>query len=267
MSLGSRIWLDSDLDSAEISEWPIGQVASFSRRCPGKASANEDGALIVALDESRAVLAVADGCGGMNAGADASKITLETLKQYVLRGRTHTGSLRVEILDGIEAANSKVLKLGVGAATTLAIVEIHADKVRPYHIGDSQIVMVGQRGKVKLATPAHSPVGYAVEAGVLSESDAMVHEDRHIVSNVVGIRDCHIEVGMRLKMAKRDTLVLATDGIFDNLQVDEVCGIVRKGPLADVAGRLITETNRRVESPTGDSPSKPDDATFLVFRR
>ena len=103
MSLGSRIWLNSDLEAAEISEWPIGQVASYSRRCPGKATGNEDGALIVAVDQTRTVLAVADGCGGMNAGADAAKITLETLKRFVLRGKSHGGSLRAEILDGIEA--------------------------------------------------------------------------------------------------------------------------------------------------------------------
>lgn len=261
-----KLWLETDMEQPLRLELPSGEATVYSRRCPDKASPNEDAALVYPVDEKRVVLAVADGCGGMSGGADAARLTLKSIKRSLDRA-TGEDSLRSAILDGIESANAKVLKLGIGAATTLAVVIADAGCVRSFHIGDSQVVLVGRRGKIKLQTPAHSPVGYALEAGVLSEDDAMTHEDRHIVSNVVGARDCWIEVGMRRKMAKRDTLIIGSDGIFDNLRVDEVCEVIRTGRLAEAACDLATQTAQRIAADSEEHPSKPDDATFILFRR
>lgn len=259
-----QLWLDADTESAVLLELPCGQLAVYSRRNPDSAGANEDAVLVLPIGDSRAVLAVADGCGGLTGGADASRITLQALQRSV---KSANGSLRSAILDGIEDANAKVLELGIGAATTLAVAEIDGDQMRAYHIGDSQIVMVGGRGKVKLQTPAHSPVGYAVEAGVLSDSEAMTHEHRHLVSNVVGTAECRVEIGMFRRMAKRDTFIVASDGVFDNLQMVEVCNIIRHGQLAGAASHLAEEVAIRIASDRDDNPSKPDDATFIIYRR
>ena len=121
-------------------------------------------------------------------------------------------SLRAAILDGLERANQRVLELGIGAATTLAVAEIAGTTLRPYHVGDSSILVVGQRGKMKLQTMLHSPTGYAVEAGLLDEADALHHEERHLISNMVGAVDMRIEVGSAIRLALRDTVLLATDG-------------------------------------------------------
>ncbi len=58
--------------------------------------------------------------------------------------------------------------------------------LRPYHVGDSTNLLTGQRGKLEFAMISHSPTGYAMEAGVLGEEEALVHEDRHDVSNLLG---------------------------------------------------------------------------------
>ena len=79
------------------------------------------------------------------------------------------------------------------------------------------ILAIGQKGKIKLQTISHSPVGLAVESGHLDESEAMHHEQRHVVSNVVGDQTMRIEVGAKLMLAPRDTVLLSTDGLFDNL--------------------------------------------------
>jgi len=263
----SHVWLDANSDEPEILEFDACELAVYSRRCPNKESSNEDGALILSIDGERTILAVADGCGGMNAGAQAARITLTALQRTLANGANEPGSLRTPILDGIEKANASVLNLGIGAATTLAVVEVLQETIRPYHIGDSQIVVVGNHGKIKLQTSAHSPVGYAVEAGVLSEDEAMYHQDRHVVSNVVGARDGHIEIGSRRRMSPRDTLLLATDGVFDNLHVEEICALIRKGPLINAARNLAMQTQARIETSEVDNPSKPDDSTFILFRR
>jgi serine/threonine protein phosphatase PrpC len=175
--------------------------------------------------------------------------------------------LRTAVLNGLEGANHAVQALGVGAATTIAAVELQEATVRPYHVGDSMILVAGQRGKIKLQTTSHSPVGLAVEAGFLDETEAMHHEDRHVVSNVVGSSEMKIEIGPVVKLAPRDTVLLASDGLLDNLHVNEIVERVRKGRLEMAARRLIEDSKLRMSAPEEGQPSKPDDLTFILFRR
>ena len=174
---------------------------------------------------------------------------------------------RPTILNGIEQANHDVMDLGVGAASTLSLVEVQGDVIRPYHVGDSMMMLIGLRGRVKWQTVPHSPVGYAVEAGVLDERDAIHHVDRHLVSNIVGTENMRIEIGPRLTMAPRDTLIVASDGVFDNLHVAEVIELVRKGPLQTAVEKLASLVHQRMTDPHEGAPSKPDDTSMLVFRR
>ncbi len=48
------------------------------------------------------------------------------------------------------------------------------------------ILFTGHKGKIKLQTISRSPVGYAVHTGLLDETEAMHHEDRHLASNIIG---------------------------------------------------------------------------------
>ncbi|MHC4992103.1 MAG: PP2C family protein-serine/threonine phosphatase [Planctomycetota bacterium] len=242
-----------------------GSVALWSARCPGKERPNEDAAAVINVGNGRSILAVADGLGGQPAGARAAALAVESLARCVAEHRTDE-SLRPAIIDAFERANTKVTELGVGAATTLAVVEIDGTAARPYHAGDSMIVVAGQRSRMKLKTVSHSPVGYAVEAGLLDEHEAMHHEDRHLISNMLGCDHMHIEVGPTVRLRPRDTIILASDGLFDNLHVEEIVELARVGPLVEVADRISAAARRRMLSPEPGLPSKPDDVTFIIHR-
>ncbi|MHC4399499.1 MAG: PP2C family protein-serine/threonine phosphatase [Planctomycetota bacterium] len=262
-----RDYFDGQMSRGET--YPVcgGEVAVFSTRCPGKETANEDAAAVIPFDADSAVLAVADGLGGGPSGRLASTLAIESLKASLDEGLRQSAMLRTAVLNGLEEANRAVQTLGTGAATTIAVVEVQGTSVRPYHVGDSMILVVGQRGKIKLQTTSHSPVGFAVEAGVLDEQEAMYHEDRHLVSNVVGTPEMKIEIGPTVSLAPRDTVLLASDGLFDNLHVDEIVERTRKGSLNVVTRRLADDSIRRMTLPDEDRPSKPDDLTFMLFRR
>jgi PPM family protein phosphatase len=262
---------EAEMAEVELFEFAGGLAAVFTTRSPKKETPNEDVAGLLPVNGLAGVLAVADGLGGHAGGERASRLALETLQQTLQAGVSLADEasgdwLRGAILDGIDAANHRVRELGTGAATTLALVEIQDRIIRPYHVGDSAILLTGQRGKLKLQTISHSPIGYAVEAGLINEEDAIHHEERHVISNVIGSDQMRIEIGAPIEMALRDTLILASDGLLDNLLPNEIVEFVRSGPLDRAVRAMVDEALRRMTVETGQQPSKPDDLTVIAYR-
>ena len=262
----TKVFVDEDMDEGVLLGIGSGVAAVYSSRCPGKKMQNEDAAVLIPCGDEACVLVVANGLGGARAGMEASSLAVRAVKNAVESGFGKRGNLRGAIVDGFEAANRAVLGVGVGAGTTLAVVEVQGGKIRPYHVGDSPILAVGQRGKIKLQSIPHSPVGYGLEGGFLDEKEALHHEDRHIVSNVVGVEDMRIDVGSALELAARDTLLIASDGLVDNLKTEEIVGYIRKGSLATAMDVLAERARSRMSEGSGRVPSKPDDLTFILFR-
>jgi serine/threonine protein phosphatase PrpC len=253
-----------DFETPRVLPFLDGEIAVFTAPRPGRARPNEDAALHLALAPNRGVLAVADGAGGEPAGRRAASVALqEILSRF---GGDDLASQREAVLSGFDRANRAVIDLGVGACTTLALVSLIDRSIRSFHAGDSLVLVVGQRGKRKLATIAHSPVGYAVQAGLIDEEEALVHEDLHVVSNMIGVAEMRVEMSARLRLAPRDTLLVASDGVGDNLSPDEIGELIRKGPLGKAALRLAAAVAERMRSTDPATPGKPDDVTFVLYR-
>jgi serine/threonine protein phosphatase PrpC len=267
MSSVVRIYCEQDLAECELARIAEGTALVYTSRNPQKDSANEDAVAVLPFCEKSGVLVIADGVGGLPAGAAASGVAIRSIERALREAAGEGSDLRDAIINGIERANEELAARGSGAASTVAAVEIQGGTERPYHVGDSQILLFGQRGRIKLLTKAHSPVGYAVEAGILDDEQAMHHEQRHVISNALGSSEMYIEIGSAVAMAPRDTLVVATDGLFDNLHTEEIVQICRRGRLPD-AGRSLAERCRaRMLKPAEGQPSKPDDLSFLLYRR
>lgn len=264
--MGRMIKLFTQQEYVLSEEYPLakGVAVAFSQRCPDKASANEDSAALISIDDTASVLIVADGVGGMPAGEQASSLAIQTILDALKDADVEM--LREAILSGIELANQKILESCSGAATTLCVVEIRSNRVRPYHVGDSLILVTGQRGLIKFQNIAHSPTGYAVESGLINEAEAIQHAERHLVSNLVGTQDMRIEIGPEISLAQRDTLIVASDGVGDNLYVDEIIDYIRKGPLTVAASQLAKVARERMLYPHEHVVMHPDDLTFILFR-
>jgi serine/threonine protein phosphatase PrpC len=244
-----------------------GNAVAYTCRAPDKETENEDTVAVIPYGPGAAVLIVADGAGGLPAGKRASEIAVTTLIESLQVAMSETMLLRTAILNGIDAANLAVQNLGNGSATTLTLVAIEGLTVRPYQIGDSEAMVVGQRGLIKLQTTAHSPTGFAVEAGFLDQREALHHEERHLVSNFLGTADMRIDIGAQVTLQPRDTILVASDGLMDNVHVDEIIERVRKGPLDAAMERVITLANRRMSDISSAQPSKPDDLSLILFRK
>lgn len=244
-----------------------GRAVAYSARAPDKETENEDTAAILPYGPGAVVLVVADGVGGMPGGSRASETAIRTLARSLEQSRDETTQLRTAILNGIEAANDAVRELGNGSATTLTIVTLEGRLARTYQVGDSEAIITGQRGRLRAQTLPHSPTGFAVEAGFLDHRDALHHEDRHLLSNMLGTADMRIDIGATVELNPRDTVILATDGLTDNLHIDEIVDYIRKGPLDQALENVTRAAHRRMTVESKTLPSKPDDLTVILFRR
>ncbi len=238
-----------------------GKVALFSVQAPGKTTGNEDAAALISIDDRNGLIVVADGLGGHADGALASRMAIDALVDATRDAVSGGGGLREAVLQGIDAANQAIIALGNGAATTLAVTEITDAGMRTYHVGDSSILVTGQRGLRKQQTIQHSPIGHAVESGLLDEAGAMQSEERHLVSNVVGSPDMRVELGPLRKLATFDTVVMASDGLADNIMVEEIIETVRKGPLKRAAVNLMSACLQTMQG-----GGHPDDLTVVLYR-
>lgn len=261
----ATILIEADLDTPALVELPFGTAAIMTRPHPLR-QPNQDVLAVIPAGPEEVVLAVADGMGGTRGGAEAAA----TVVRHLCDGLPPESSeqlVRTAILNGIESANAHLLAEIPDAGTTFAAVELSKHTARPYHVGDSVIIIVGQRGVLKLQTIAHSPVGFAVEAGLLDPDDALHHHERHYILNSVGSAGMRIELGAPVALARRDTVLLASDGLTDNLSLDEIIETIRKGPLVRAVRKLASLARERMNSPRPGPPSKPDDLSILLYRR
>ncbi len=244
-----------------------GHAIAYTCRDPYKETDNEDTVAVLPYGPAAAVFVVADGAGGLPAGKRASLTAVNTLAESLQVAMDKTTLLRTAILNGIEAANSAVLELANGSATTMTVITLEGRLARSYQVGDSEAIVVGQRGLVKLQTTAHSPTGFAVEAGFLDQREALHHAERHLVSNFIGTTDMRIDVGAAVELDQNDTVLLASDGLMDNVHVDEIIEFVRKGPLSEAVLSVVAQAEQRMKNARDGEPSKPDDLSLILFRK
>lgn len=254
--------LRAETEHPETIETALGQVVVFATRRPGAQRPTEDSSLVLPLDGAL-LLAIADGAGGHELGGEASEAAIAALTETLYRTTSIDGT---KVSQAFAAASAAVLRLGREAITTLLVALVDRISVRTWHCGDSTALLTGQRGKRKLRTIDHTPPGLRAGEGTISFDDVHHDGERHLLVTALGIEPLQIEHSGPVPIAPRDTLVLASDGLFDNLLDGEIVQHVRKGPLAAGVAAMTERALQRMRRSNGDTTGKPDDLSVLAFR-
>ena len=259
VSLNAPVTLfGEDLAEPQLVTLKAGQAMVFSRSHAGQSGANEDALGVFEDVSGRTCLAVADGVGGLPQGLEAATLAIGLLAEA-------SRSESTPIENRIETANQKLLTQLPNAGTTVCVAEITDGALVSCHAGDSTALVVGQRGRIKLRTQSHSPVGIK-EANGLDEKEALFHPQRHLLNNMMGDRALWLEKQDALELASRDTVLLGTDGLWDNLFLSEIVEMIRLGELSESAEKLAEAVIQRMSHPVAGLPSKPDDISFILYR-
>ena len=256
------IWFGMDMIYPENLPFFAGELFGGTVKSPSKPKGgNEDAAAIVSLSMTSGVLAVADGVGSSPDGARASRILVSSI---VESDETKPAK---RVCEAALRAHSALINEGHGNSTTLVAVAVDGTKAKTLHAGDSSSMVIRRTGEIVHRTISHSPVAKAEVEGRIDARTAMFHPYRNVVSRVVGgYYELEIEESEPIPLEDGDTVILASDGLFDNLMVTEVSEIMASASLKEAAQQLWTETGRRMTSPSLNQPSHPDDLTFLLLR-
>ena len=194
---------------------------------------NEDSIL---LEPSLQLYAVADGMGGHKGGEFASRICLDTLRDYLqmaarghapLVGEADTAHSEAANLLGsavrfanravFEAAFSKPEWRGMG--TTIVALTVADNRVAIAHVGDSRAYLLRQ-GVFRQLTEEQ------VRAGLMSRDEALFAKGRNVLTRAIGQEEA-VQVDLdELELQAGDALLLCSDGLFGMVADEEIAALI-----------------------------------------
>lgn len=208
-------------------------------------TSNQDQLLVTAE-----LFAVADGMGGHAAGEVASLTAVEALKaSYARTGGTEgliaaTHHANRSIWDRAQE-EPEMRGMGTTLVAVALVNEDGEDRLAVANVGDSRVYLLRQ-GELEQLTTDHSLVQELVDDGQLSEVEATVHPQRHVLTRALGVdSEVNVDILQVLPM-KGDRLLLCSDGLSRELSDTQVASIMRRLADPDDAAReLVSAAKNR----------------------
>ena len=193
--------------------------------------------------------AVADGMGGHVGGEVAARVAVETLDQAFEREPTVEG-----LREAFSEANAAVWHESQsnsdlrGMGTTLTAVALVGgpegrDVLALANVGDSR-AYVFSGGEMTQVTDDHSLAEERMRHGEMTEEEAAVHPQRHILTRALGV-SAQVEADMwELELRTGDRVLLCSDGLTNEVGSDEIADILREvDDPAEAAQQLVDAAN------------------------
>lgn len=214
---------------------------------------------VLAKDRGR-LLVVADGMGGHQGGATASRMAGNVIKGEYLKGDFDdpSNSLR----RALQRANAEIFHEAQGnpalrgMGTTCSAMVIRGDEAFIAHVGDSRIYMV-RENEIRQLTQDHSLVASMVREGLLTSQEAEVHPRRNVLQRSMGVAEqVEVDVLQPIRIQPGDTFILCSDGLHGLVKAEEMREVSAL-PIDNAASEFV---HRAIER------GAPDNVTVIVAR-
>lgn len=194
---------------------------------------------------------LADGMGGYNGGEIASTLAIQSAKSYIENNFKDISKDKESILrllgNSIEYANMVVYEKSrekpelSGMGTTFEICIIYNNRAFIGHIGDSRMYRIRKDFMRKL-TQDHSYVQKLVKEGTITNEQAVHHPQKNMLMKALGC-SAYVEPDLMIRnFIKEDILIMATDGLTNLVDKEEIFQEARKN--IDIATReLVSKAN------------------------
>jgi PPM family protein phosphatase len=223
-----------------------------------KRSHNEDSFAVFA---EHGLYVVADGMGGHASGEVASRMAIDTLKEFF----THTdgdpektwpykmdrskGYEENRLITGIKLSNLRIFQSAKenptqrGMGTTLVALFAVEDGVYIAHVGDSRVYRV-RNGKISQLTEDHSLLNDYKKMKKLSAEEIESFPHKNVIVRALGMKDT-VKVDTRFEQPlEGDIVLLCSDGLAGPVSDEQILEIVMSsGDIKSAAHRLIDAAN------------------------
>ena len=193
----------------------------------------------VELSDKGALLVVADGMGGMNAGEVASQLVIEGIKKKFSKIPDSLLSNEAEIMSFIHSAivesdesikkYAKEHREAEGLGSTIVLLWLLNGRAFCGWCGDSRIYRFNPNNELVRLSHDHSYVQSLVDEGKITEEEAFDHPDGNIISKALGDNGNKAEPEIRVyDVYSRDVFLLCSDGLCGLLQDTEINDIIQE---------------------------------------
>jgi protein phosphatase len=237
-----------------------------------KRNHNEDN---LAILSEHGLYVVADGMGGHASGEVASKMAVETLRDFFAataadpertwpykmdRSKGYEENrlitaIKLANLRIFEAAQNDAKKRGMG--TTIVAIFAAGEGVHVAHVGDSRVYRI-RDGRIEQLTEDHSLLNDYIKMRRLSDEEIANFPHKNVIVRALGMKES-VKVDTRFEVPQPgDVLLLCSDGLSGPVGDREMLDIVTSAPdLASATTALIERANEN---------GGPDNITCVLAR-
>ena len=207
-------------------------IKAYAKSDVGKVREINEDAFYVSnsLDEVQLYM-LADGMGGYNGGEIASKLAIQSAKNYIENNFKEIEKDKDSIIQligsSIEYANMVVYEKAKenkelsGMGTTLEVCLIYNNRAFIGHVGDSRIYRIRKEFMRKL-TQDHSYVQKLVKDGTITQEEAAHHPQKNMLMKALGC-NAFVEPDVMVKgFLKDDILIMNSDGLTNLVSQEEI---------------------------------------------
>jgi protein phosphatase len=237
-----------------------------------KRNHNEDSFSIL---EDSGLYIVADGMGGHASGEVASKMAVESLREFFAATAADPertwpykmdrskGYEENRLITGIKLANLRIYESAQrdarqrGMGTTIVTMFAVEDGVYVAHVGDSRVYRI-RDGKIEQLTEDHSLLNDYIKMKRLTPEEIANFPHKNVIVRALGMKDT-VKVDTRYEQPRaNDVYLLCSDGLSGPVSDDEMLQITTTAPdLKTAASRLIEQANKA---------GGPDNITVVLAR-
>lgn len=198
---------------------------------------NEDFYYISSENEPVKLFIVADGMGGYNGGEIASKLAVDSARNYILSNFESSKEDKESLLNLVKNssmyANMIVYEKAMkneelkNMGTTLDICLIYENKAFISHIGDSRVYRI-RKDFMRRLTKDHSYVQQLVDEGKITKEESVNHPKKNMLIKALGCTE-YIEPDVTVKgFIKGDIMLMCTDGLTNMIPENEILKILKE---------------------------------------
>lgn len=197
---------------------------------------------------------VADGMGGHRGGEVASKMAVETLREFIRKAIRDSGSRKLNprqvLAQAYEEACNRIYDKSQepgsdlnGMGTTLVSAFMRNDTLYIANVGDSRCYLFTQDRLFQI-TEDHSLVNEQLRAGILKEKDLEKFTAKNVITRSVGFeRDVQVDVVER-EVHPGDLFLICSDGLSGLVEDKRISEICRTQKPQDIVSICIDEAKR-----------------------